>query len=140
MFKKTATALLASVAAFFPNMTPASADTFTDYITLTPSICDIKVNRDVYQCDDIIMGALDDGTGNIKLCDYRHCVILIIHYSQWNKIANGRDFMVEEMAFQEGSSITDSVYIDMLCGFSRSDGLGCLGKLRNGLPITIYAE
>lgn len=138
MFKKTALTLLASLGLLTANMTPAMAERFEDYTTFTPSQCGINLDGEIFECDEVIIGLLANGTSNIKVCFSDGCLILIVSRSQLVNMANSRDFYVQEIALQERSSITDQWDVDMICDMTTYNGMACAGKIENRIPIAIY--
>lgn len=140
MFKQTVATVLTSVGFLSLNISPSMAQTYDSYTTISPSVCQIRLEGQTYNCNDIVMGAFRNGSSNIKLCDIRHCLILILSRGQLERVAQGKSFLVSEVAFQEGSSIVDSWAANMQCNFTQSQSIGCIGKLENRLPIAIYIE
>lgn len=143
MLKKLAAATLASVGLFCVNMAPTFArptENFTVYKSFYPSTCRLNLNGTTYSCDYVVVGAFNDGSGNLKLCSQQYCLILEVTASQLANIASQRDFYVYQMSWQQGSSIVSDWNSSMRCGISSTDGIGCIGTSDNGAEIAIYTE
>ncbi|HLP92043.1 MAG TPA: hypothetical protein VK184_26065 [Nostocaceae cyanobacterium] len=143
MIKKIFASLLAGASVLSFSSLPAlarPADKFTVHRSYSPSECNILVSGENFNCDEVIFGGFRSGEVNIKFCSQQYCLIMIVDADEVPKIARGRDFYVSSVALQEGSSITNQWNASIDCGFSRSNGLGCLGTLRNGTRLVVYTE
>gem|GEM_PF-1865223 len=143
MLKQLVASVLTSVGLLSLNISPTlakPADDFRYHKTFYPTNCNIAINGEKYTCDYGVMGAFSNATANLKLCSTRYCFILVLSSAQLANVADGEDFYVRQVAFQRGSAIVDQWDASLRCGFSRSDGIGCLGELENGTEIVIYVE
>ncbi len=143
MLKKLAAAVLTSVGLFCVNVAPTlarSTDSFTIHKSFYPSKCSLAFNGSRYYCDYVVVGAFNDGSGNLKLCSQQYCLILEITPSQLANVAAEQDFNVYQISWQQGNRILYESNSSMRCGFSRSDGIGCIGTSENGTKIAIYTE
>ncbi|WP_236142599.1 hypothetical protein [Nostoc sp. CMAA1605] len=143
MLKKLAASVLTSVGLLSLNASPTlarPAQDFRYHRSFNTTNCNIAINGERYTCDYGVMGAFSNASANLKLCSTRYCFILILSRAQLANVADGQDFYVNQVAFQQGNSIIDEWDASIRCGFSRSDGIGCLGELENGTRIAIYVE
>ncbi|MBD2777467.1 hypothetical protein [Iningainema tapete] len=143
MLKKMVATVLASVGLLSLNANPTLAERAVNYSTyrkVYPSTCSIAIEGKRSTCDYVVFGAFNDATANIKLCSSSDCFVLMLTPSQLSRISNGQNFSVYNLAWQRGSSIVRRWDTSMQCGFSRTDGIGCVGELDNGNAITVYTE
>lgn len=143
MLKNIVASLVTSVGLLSLNVSPTlarPAQSFRYHKTFYPTSCNILVNGEKYTCDYAVMGAFNDATANIKLCSTSYCFILILSPTQLANVADGQDFYVRQIAIQKGSRILDQWGASLRCGFSSSNGIGCLGSLENNSQIAIYVE
>lgn len=142
MLKRVATSLVASVALLGLNATATFAKPavgFKSHETFYPSTCNIGINGKTFTCEYAVIGAFNNGSANFKLCDGSECLILILTRAQLANLANGRNFAVNQVAWQTGNRITQQWRSSMQCG-SQSQAVGCRGQLTNGSRIAIYVE
>ncbi len=143
MLKRMVVSLLTSVGLLSLTAHPTLAklaNHFATHETVYPSTCSVAVDGERYTCDYVVVGAFNDATANIKLCSSQSCFILMLNRTQFSHVANGQDFSVYNLAWQRGRSIVHQWDTSMRCGFTRSDGLGCVGELEDGSAIAIYME
>ncbi|UKO98744.1 hypothetical protein [Nostoc sp. UHCC 0870] len=142
MLKRVVASLATSVGLLSLNVNAALAKPavdFTYHKSFYPSSCNITINRELFSCNYGVIGAFNNGTGNLKLCTTTYCLILILNRTQLQNIANGNAFYINQIALQQGNRITNEWNMSMKCAIN-ADALGCLGNLRNGSRVAIYAE
>jgi hypothetical protein len=113
-------------------------ENFTVYKSFYPSTCRLTLNGTTYFCDYVVVGAFNDGSGNLKLCSQQYCLILELTASQLANVASQRDFYVYQMSWQQASSIVSDWNSSMRCGISSTDGIGCIGTSDNGAVQYIH--
>jgi hypothetical protein len=142
MLKRVVASLVTSVGLLGMNASAALARPaigFRHHETFYPSTCDIGINGQTFTCEYAVIGAFNNGSANFKLCSSRDCLILILTRAQLANLANGRNFSVRQIAWQSGNRITRQWNASMECG-SRSQAVGCTGRLTNGSRVAIYLE
>lgn len=142
MLKRVAASLVASVGLLGLNATATLAQPaigFKHHETFYPSTCNIGINGKTFTCEYAVIGAFNNGTANFKLCDGNQCLILILTRAQLANLANGRNFAVNQIAWQSGNRITQQWNSSMQCG-TRSQAVGCAGRLTNGSRVAVYVE
>lgn len=139
MLKKIAASLLASLGLLSVHANSALAEPTANYVyhrTLYPSSCNIAIEEEVFGCNSAVIGGFRNGSANIKLCNRRECLILILTRGQLRNAADGEYFYVREIALQRGNYITRRWYASLTCAMN-TRAMRCIGDLENGTAIAI---
>ncbi|MBD2777459.1 hypothetical protein [Iningainema tapete] len=143
MLKRMVATVLASVGLLSLNANTTLAKPAVDFNyhkTYYPSTCSIAIEGEKYSCDYLVFGAFNNASMNMKFCSKQYCLILVVDASQVDRVANQQNFRVNRLAWQRGNSIVRQWDTTMRCGFSRTEGIGCVGELDNGNAIAVYTE
>ena len=142
MLKQLATFALTSVSLLSLNVSTVlakPAQTYSYRKTFYPSNCSIFLKGEKSNCNYVVLGAFNNGTGNIKLCSKAHCLILMLSRNQLKNAGKGRNFYIWQMSWQRGSYIKAEWDTSMRCNLRNSE-MSCIGEFKNGSSISMYVK
>jgi hypothetical protein len=142
MLKQIAAFALTSVSLLSLNVNTALANRAQAYSyrkTFYPSNCSVFLKGEKFDCNYLVLGAFNNGTGNIKLCSKADCLILMLSRNQLQNAGNGRNFYVGEMSWQRGNYIKAQLDTSMRCNL-RNNEMSCIGEFQNGSSISMYVK
>jgi hypothetical protein len=142
MLKQITAFALTSVSLLSLNVSTVLAkptQTYSRYKSFYPSNCSVFLKGSKFDCNYVVIGAFDNGTGNIKLCSEAHCLILILNRNQLQNAANGKNFYIWQMSLQKGSYIEAEFDTSMRCNLRNSE-MSCIGEFKNGSSIGVYVK
>ncbi|NJO63382.1 MAG: hypothetical protein HC836_35770 [Richelia sp. RM2_1_2] len=142
MLKQIAAFALTSVSLLSLNVSTVlakPADTYSQHKTFYPSNCSVFLKGSKFDCNYVVIGAFDNGTGNIKLCSKVDCLILMLNRNQLQNAGNGKNFYIWQMSWQKGSYIEAEWDTSMRCNLQNNE-MSCIGEFNNGSSISVYVK
>ena len=142
MLKQIAAFALTSVSLLSLNVNTALASRAQAYSyrkTFYPSNCSVFLRGEKFNCNYLVIGAFNNGTGNIKLCSKSGCLILMLSRNQLKNAANSRNFYIRQLYWQRGGYIKSQWDTYMRCNLRNSE-MSCIGEFKNGSSISMYVK
>ncbi len=142
MLKQIAAFALTSVSVLSLNVSTVLAkptQTYNYRKTLYPSNCSIFLKGSKFNCNYLVLGAFNSGTGNIKLCSKVDCLVLMLSRNQFKNAANSKNFYIWQMSWQRGNYIKAQWDTYMRCNLRNSE-MSCIGEFKNGSSISMYVK